>query len=142
MHFHAPRRSHKARGIPGKEKIMVTLKQYEQCLDTMWAAYLIANSDERRVKENIDAIQMAYVRIDKLKSDAALEQLLLDLPDIEEEKGIQMQTQCRAIQWIIVGIAFGILAMVAFGGCQTLGGVCRDIESAAQYGHKHIVVDE
>ena len=48
-----------------------------------------------------------------------------------------MVTQCRAIQWIVVGIAIGILAVVAFGntGCQTTRGVaadfgrlCRDVQ--------------
>ena len=44
------------------------------------------------------------------------------------------------------GLAIGILVLIvlawAVAGCQTAGGLCRDIESAAQYGHKHIVVDE
>lgn len=46
-----------------------------------------------------------------------------------------MVTQCRAIQWLIVGIAIGILAVVAFTGCQTTRGVaadfgrlCRDVQ--------------
>ncbi len=48
-----------------------------------------------------------------------------------------MQTKCRAIQWIVIGIAIGILAVVAFtnSGCQTTRGVaadfgrlCRDVQ--------------
>lgn len=44
------------------------------------------------------------------------------------------------------GLAIGILVLVVIGlvcsSCQTLGGACRDIESAARYGHTHIVCEE
>ena len=58
---------------------MVTLQQYQQFLDAMWVAYLIPNQDEKRVQENILAIEAAYRRIDKLKWDRTLENLLSDL---------------------------------------------------------------
>ncbi len=38
--------------------------------------------------------------------------------------------------WIVV-FALGFLV-----GCQTMAGACRDIESAARYGHEHMSVDE
>jgi len=46
-----------------------------------------------------------------------------------------MQTQCRAIQWIIVGIGIGLLAVVAFtnSGCQMVRGVAHDIGSVTNY---------
>ena len=43
-------------------------------------------------------------------------------------------------------LAFIILALIgilfACTGCQTCGGLCRDIESAARYGHTHIMVEK
>jgi len=53
-----------------------------------------------------------------------------------------MDKQCKVVQWILLGIIFGILGVVAFSGCQTLGGACRDIESAARYGHQHIICED
>ena len=45
-----------------------------------------------------------------------------------------------------LGLLLGILAIIAIGvalaGCQTMAGACRDIESAARYGHDHLSVDE
>jgi predicted small secreted protein len=42
-----------------------------------------------------------------------------------------------------VGYAIAVIAILwACAGCQTMGGLCRDIESAARYGHEHMVVDE
>ena len=43
-----------------------------------------------------------------------------------------------------LGLAIGILALIliALAGCQTLGGACRDLESAARYGHEHIICEE
>ena len=50
-----------------------------------------------------------------------------------------MQTQCRAIQWIIVGIGIGILAVVAFGGCGTLGGVRDDVGDLIDHSKQHLI---
>ena len=45
-----------------------------------------------------------------------------------------------------LGLLLGILAIIAIGvavaGCQTAAGLCRDVESAARYGHEHMSVDE
>lgn len=52
-----------------------------------------------------------------------------------------MQTQCRAIQWIIVGIAIGILAVVAFTGCGTLTGFVDDCEDGITHARQHLKYD-
>jgi len=49
-----------------------------------------------------------------------------------------MQTQCRAIQWIVIGIAIGILAVVAFTGCGTLTGVMDDTEDLITHARTHV----
>ena len=45
-----------------------------------------------------------------------------------------------------LGLVVGILALILIGwamaGCQAMAGACRDIESAARYGHEHLSVDE
>jgi hypothetical protein len=46
------------------------------------------------------------------------------------------------------GLVLGLLVLVWLGlliacmGCQTVGGLCRDIESAARYGHEHTIVEK
>ena len=46
------------------------------------------------------------------------------------------------------GLVLGLLVLVWIGvliacsGCQAVGGLCRDIESAARYGHEHVICDE
>lgn len=47
-------------------------------------------------------------------------------------------------QRVALGIAVVVLVVLGWllSGCQCVGGLCRDIESAARYGHEHIVVDE
>jgi len=65
---------------------MATLKQYEQFLDAMWVAYLTVKPDKKMVRENVRAIEVAYKRIDKLKWDQMLEQLLLDLENESTRK--------------------------------------------------------
>ena len=46
--------------------------------------------------------------------------------------------------WVILAIL--TIALIAFmwvcTGCQLMAGACRDIESAARYGHEHLSVDE
>ena len=42
---------------------------------------------------------------------------------------------------VCVGILLILCALVATG-CQTMAGACRDIESAARYGHEHMTVDQ
>ena len=63
---------------------MATLEQYKQFLDAMWISYSTPNPDKRRVWENILAIEAAYARIDKLKWDKALDELLNDVNEGEE----------------------------------------------------------
>ncbi len=45
-----------------------------------------------------------------------------------------------------IGLVIGIVVLIVLGlllsGCQTLAGACRDLESAARYGHEHTTVDE
>lgn len=58
---------------------------------------------------------------------------------------MNMVTQCRAIQWIVVGIAIGILAVVALTntGCmQTMHGLASDIRSGATYVEDHTIDDK
>ena len=51
----------------------------------------MVNSDEKRVRENILALEAAYARIDKLKWDIALDKLLEDdRLDRKEEDGQTM----------------------------------------------------
>jgi len=70
---------------------MASLEQYIQFKDAMWVAYLMVNSDEKRVRENILALEAAYARIDKLKWDIALDKLLEDdRLDRKEEDGQTM----------------------------------------------------
>ena len=43
---------------------------------------------------------------------------------------------------VVVGILALLVIALACSGCQALGGACRDLESAARYGHQHIVCEE
>lgn len=42
------------------------------------------------------------------------------------------------IWYVLVFFVGGVVG----SGCQTMAGACRDIESAARYGHEHMSVDE
>ena len=48
--------------------------------------------------------------------------------------------KCGVVMGIIFLIWLAILIHV-LSGCQTMGGLCRDIESAARYGHEHVICD-
>ena len=45
---------------------------------------------------------------------------------------------------IQLGLAIGVIIVILIGlcSCQMAGGLCRDIESAARYGHTHIICEE
>lgn len=42
---------------------------------------------------------------------------------------------------ILVLIVLFVLAIFTLPGCQTVGGVCRDLESVGRYGRQHIHCD-
>ena len=42
--------------------------------------------------------------------------------------------------WIV--LLLSMLAAFILSGCQTVGGICRDLESAGRYGRQHIKCDE
>ena len=51
------------------------------------------------------------------------------------------ENQCRIVGWLIGAIAVGLLALVAFSGCQMVHGFALDVESAARYTADHTVAD-
>ena len=54
---------------------------------------------------------------------------------------IQEKDYSLAVALVCVGILLVLCALVA-AGCQTMAGMCRDVEAAARYGHEHMNVDE
>lgn len=132
---------------------MYSLEERYKFSDTLWDC-LDSETDPEHVMQYIKAIELNYRHIELLR-ERARQEVTLGFLLKERRSAIQrerqkrerfferskMDKQCKAIQWILLGIIFGILAVVAFG-CQTLGGACRDLESAARYGHEHLIVDK
>lgn len=43
---------------------------------------------------------------------------------------------------LLIALLMSMLAAVILSGCQTVGGICRDLESVGRYGRQHIKCDE
>ena len=90
--------------------------------------------------------RMGIGRLSQGESDAILEGVFgNDKPKAGREE-TKMSDERAEMHCKIIGILLFVISMILLGmiaaGCQTLGGMCRDIESAARYGHQHIVCEE
>ena len=51
------------------------------------------------------------------------------------------EMHCKIVGLLLFLICIVLLAMVA-SGCQTFGGMCRDLESVGRYGHEHTICEK
>ena len=130
---------------------MYTLQERRKFNDVLWDC-LISETDPDRMMEYIKALELNYRHIELLRERAKLlaqrQRIMQNARERELRRREQLfeRNQMNRDTQLGLIIAFIILAVIgilwACAGCQTLGGACRDIESAARYGRQHLLVDD
>jgi predicted small secreted protein len=81
----------------------------------------------------------------KMEDDEMLECVFeMEIVNREEPNMKEDREHKHPMLLVIVLAAIILMGLWAalMSGCQTMAGACRDVESAARYGHEHLSVDE
>lgn len=129
---------------------MWTLEEREDFSGRLWSALLDQTTDDDEM-EIIRAIECNYRHLDYMwERKRVLDQQNIwieeerqkrrELSDRRIMDKAKERMHCKIVICIMVITVIALLWVCT--GCQTMAGACRDIESAARYGHEHTVVDE